>query len=291
VLKILKHRAGSSGSALFSLNNRKDFVGLQLQWYDICCNHRQKLIFKPTANGCLIMSFRIFFPLRLFIMLLSFSAAIPGSAQISGSATDSVYGSDPLLYNGKLYTFFPPFNTGGNQYLKDKQFEKGSLTIRGEVFNDVPLIYDIYNQQLIMKYKSKVGGENLIIISDAWLESFKILGMKFEVFTFQDTLKKYSQVFGEGPLKILYNWSKVLNLDSFHGARNFVFSSPKKEMSLEGENRLLQFSNNKTFCSFFDPAKKNVVKAYLRKNNIRIKKASDATMTSLIYFCNSLYSK
>ena len=41
------------------------------------------------------------------------------------------------------------------------------------------LNYDIYNQQLILKYKNNIGAANLIIISDAWLESFSFKGHKF----------------------------------------------------------------------------------------------------------------
>ncbi len=40
---------------------------------------------------------------------------------------DDVYGSDPLLYNGRYYTFFPPPNTGGNQYLTDRSLKQDLL--------------------------------------------------------------------------------------------------------------------------------------------------------------------
>jgi hypothetical protein len=231
-----------------------------------------------------------FFLRFVFLILLS-SLLSQVSAQQKGAVADEIYGSDPLLINGKYYTFFPPLNTGGNQFFANPQFETGSVTIRGIAYTDLLLNYDIYNQQLILKYKNNIGAANLIILSYAWLEKFSIMGIDFEVISVQDTLKRIFQVLGTGTSRILYHWSKDLQLDSFYGAKNHIFSDVRKEMNILTGNQIVRYWNNKSFCSVFDPEKRIAVKEYLRRQNINVRKAVVRTMTDLINYCNSLYTR
>jgi len=228
-----------------------------------------------------------FFLRFVFFILLS-SLVSQVSAQQKGAVADEIYGSDPLLINGKYYTFFPPLNTGGNQFFADPQFEPGSVTIRGVTYTDLLLNYDIYNQQLILKYKNNIGAANLIILSDAWLEKFSIKGIDFEMIPVQDTLKRAFQVLGSGTSRILYYWRKDLKLDSFYGAKNHIFSDAMKEMDISTDNRIMRYWNNKSFYSVFGVENGLAIKEYLRKRNINVKKANDKVMTELIYYCNSL---
>lgn len=223
-----------------------------------------------------------------FFLLFNLSGT---SAQQSVNNADNVYGSDPLLFNGRYYTFFLPLNTGGNQYFSDLQFELGSATIRSVTYSEVAINYDIYNQQLVLQYKNNMGSANLIIISDAWLESFSFKGLNFEMISSQDTMKKIFQVLGTGRYRILYYWKKTLNLDSFQGSKNHTFSAAKKEMNIYTGTQILRYRNNKIFYSLFDADKKNSIKEYLLRNKINVKKANDQTMIDLIHYCNSIYSK
>jgi hypothetical protein len=229
--------------------------------------------------------------LRIVISLLFIFNLSCISGQQFKAGVDPVYGFDPTLYNGREYAFFPPFNTGGNQYFYGNGFETGSATIRNVTYNSLSLNYDIYNQQLILKYKNSLDVPTLIILSDAWLESFSIKGLNFEIISLQDTLKRIYQVLGVGPNRILYYWGKKLKLDSNEGSKNYFFSDAKKEMNVYSENRILRYWNNKTFCSLFMPEKKIALKEYLRKNKINVKKATDRIMTDLILYCNTLYKK
>jgi hypothetical protein len=224
----------------------------------------------------------------IFLFIITTSGI---NAQQTRIDTNNVYGSDPLLYNGKFYTFYPPLNTGGNQFLADRQFEVGSATIRGVTYTDLLLNYDIYNQQLILKYKDKTDATRLIIISDAWLESFSIKGINFEMISTQDTLKHIFQVLGTGLNRILYYWGKDLDLENLYGSKNHTFSVAKKEMNVYTGDKILKYWNNKSFYILFPPEKRSAIKSYLHKYNINVKKSTDQTMTGLIYYCNALSLK
>jgi hypothetical protein len=220
----------------------------------------------------------------LFFLLIAVSGA---DAQQIKFSPDKVYGSDPLLYNGKFYTFNPPENTGGSQFLSDRQFNTGSATLRGVTYSGLLLNYDTYNQQLILKCDINTGATYKIIVSDAWLEAFSFNGMDFKIITIQDTLKQIFQVIGTGPKYILYSWKKELKLDNTFGGTNHTFTASKREMNLFTDSLILNFRNNKSFYMLFDPGRRNAVKEYLRKHHIRVKKSTDKLMTELINYCNS----
>lgn len=221
----------------------------------------------------------------VFILL---AAATGILAQEKTEYLDNIYGSDPVLFNGRYYTFTPPLNTGGNQYFTDNKFERGSVTLRGKTFNNLLINFDIYNQQLIMKYQGKSGIINHIIVSEAWLDAFSFKNLDFKVFNSNDTLKHIYQVLGSGPDYILYFWKKKLKLDNTFGATNHSFSQPVREKNMFIDNRIVKYRNNKSFCSNFSPEKQAALKEYLHKHKVRVKNAADQKMTELISFCNSL---
>jgi hypothetical protein len=231
----------------------------------------------------------LLFRIVISLLIIFNFSCIPAQQLTTG--VDPVYGFDPSLYNGREYTFFPPLNTGGNQYFSGIDFESGSAIIRNVTYNALSLNYDIYNQQLILKYKNNLDVPTLIDLSDAWLEAFSIKGLNFEIISSQDTLKRIYQVLGVGPNRILYYWKKDLKLESNEGSKNYFFTDAKKEMNVYSDNRILRYWSNKTFCSLFMPEKKIALKEYLRKNKINVKKASDRLMTELILYCNTLYRK
>ncbi len=227
--------------------------------------------------------------LRILLSGLYLSIAFQLYGQRNTKISDEIFGTDPLLYNGKLYTFFLPQNTGGSQYFHSPQFETGSVTIRGVTFSNLLLNYDVFNQKLVLKYIDKESVYRLLMISEAWLEKFSFRDLNFELIEVQDTLKRISQVIGTGSIRIIYFWEKRLSLDNFHGAKNHVFSSLIKEMNLSIDCQIKEYWNNKSFCILFGTERRDKVKRYLRENNVNVKKANDRVMTKVINYCNSLY--
>jgi hypothetical protein len=223
----------------------------------------------------------------VFFIFFIFSSEGIG-AQASVFENLNVYDSDPVLYNGKVYTFFTSPQTRGHQFFSDPEFIYGDVTIRKTHYSDLIINYDIYNQQLILKYTSNLGAVRIIIVSDAWLEAFSFNNINFWIADPGNQQKKIYQVLGKGPYHILYHWKKDLELDNFHGAKNFVFSKPQREMNLLVEDDIFKYWNNKSFYSLFDQGKSDLIKEFLKRQKINVKKADDMSITKLIDFCNSL---
>jgi len=174
------------------------------------------------------------------------------------------------------------------RYLADSRFDTGSVTVRGTTYSDLMLNYDIYNQHLLLKFHTPSGADNLIIISEAWLEGFSFRGMIFRLIPLQDTVKQIFQIVGDGPTRIGYLWRKDLKPDSFYGARYYSFSLPRREMNiLEGYN-IVRYRNNKTFCEALDERSRRAVREYLTRRRINVKRAADGTMSEVMSFYNSI---
>jgi hypothetical protein len=225
---------------------------------------------------------------RIFLLSSLFFNIPILSAQEAVINADNVFDSDPLLYNGKQYSYFIPFTTGGHQFFSEPQFVTGTVTIRGVTYTDLFLNYDIYNQQLVLQYVNAIGARNQIILSEAWLESFRLDKTNFELIRTQDSLKQIFQVIGQGKYSILYKWKKELVMDGFVGATNHTFTKPRREMYLFSDDQIFRYDNNKTFYSLFLPGKKERIIEYLRTNRINVKKSVDSNMNKLVNYINTL---
>lgn len=222
----------------------------------------------------------------LLFMMVVFSTTI--IAQKSSDTYDPLYGFDPLLYNGRMYYFYPQPGTGGNQYLHDEFDTKGSVTLRGITYTNQTINFDIYNQQLVLKYKDAIGSTKVIEVSYAWLESFILKGSRFEVYTDANSAKRIYQVIGTGDKKIMYFNQKDLLLHSQTITGLYYFSKIRKETYVLNGDLIVKFKNNNGFVSAFNPSDQIAVKKYLRKQNINVKKANDIILTELINYCKTL---
>jgi len=214
--------------------------------------------------------------------------SLPVCAQPPAGNHDRVYGYDPLLYNGRIYSFFPEPGTEGTQFIADQFDTNGKVILRGVTYRNLTLNYDLYNQKLVLKYKNAIGSTSLIEISEAWLESFELSGCKFENIAASDTIKRFYKVLGTGPAKILYYYRKDLLIDTRTASKKHYFSEAHTDKYVKTGNKLLKFNNNKSFVAIFGPGANELIQKYLRKQKIKVRKANDNKMTELINYCNSL---
>ena len=204
--------------------------------------------------------------------------------------SDSTYGLDPLLYNGKMYTYRVPPGTKGNPFLHGNEFIPGTATVRGVTFKDLQLKYDILNQQLILHYQ-KDGSEKDIVLAETWLESFTLGHSVFAMDNGQDTTRRIFQEIGNGPYQFYLHWDKDIALDSKPGERNYIFSNPEKLVYIKDNNGLTKLANNKSFIRHFEESKQPAIKKYLQVKQIKVLKASEKALKELIDHVNTLVKK
>lgn len=230
--------------------------------------------------------------LRLFLLLLFFFSFVPLTfSQQAKISFGELYGPDQELYNGRRYLYFPPLQTGGHQFLESESFSKGSVSLRGKLYTDLLLNFDIYNQQLVMRYSNQLGATEQLIVSDAWLQDFSFDGKKFEQLQMPDSSYKIAQVIGEKPFEILVFWHKDLSLDTRFGATNHSFSKALKKSWLRNNELMQTFNNKRSFVKLFPKDFQSGLKKYIRKQHFSFKKSSDEAIAELLLFCTSNLSK
>lgn len=223
---------------------------------------------------------------RSLSVIILFLSSVNLKSQDCANEMDRVYGLDPLLYNGKLYSYFLPSGTGGNQFLSSVEFIKGDVVIRGVRYTDISLNYDIYNQQLLLQYVNETGALSIVEVSMAWLESFRLGDLEFRCLN-PGNGQRFYQVLGDGPLFILYHWNKDLKLGATYGNKNFIFTPAIKfKYVLTGEN-IRSFRGKRSLISITGQGHKQEIKNYIHVNRIKMKDASDETMTGLINYISN----
>ena len=226
-------------------------------------------------------------PRSILITIFTF-ISIAAFAQVKVENQDQVYGYDPLLYNGRVYAFFQKPGTTGTPYIFADFDTQGSVTLRGVTYTQLSLNYDLYNQQLILNYKTVLGSSSFIELSLAWLETFEIKDLHFEVVTSSDTSKQIFQVLGSGPIQIRYYLFKALLPDTRTASRNYIFTDTEKERFVVSGDKMNRYKNNRSFVGIFNSSQQDAIRKYIRKNKIKVKKANDSKMTELINYCNTL---
>jgi len=207
--------------------------------------------------------------------------------QDAAKELDQRYGLDQTLFNGKKYTFLVPPGTSRHQFIQSQLFSPGNLMLRGKEYRDVSLNYDIYNQQLLLQYADDNFPLNIIEVSKAWLQSFSLGNMNFELLHLEQEPHFY-QVLGDGQVRILFFWYKTLNLSDVIGKTNFVFSVPARDAYVLMNGQLKSFKTKRSLVKLFDPGHRQEIKNYLRRNKIKVKKSSDQAMAELINFISKL---
>lgn len=229
----------------------------------------------------------IYFTTCILMQVFLIQTSLLTYAQDSKSNSDLIYGFDPLLYNGKVYYFYQP-GTSGTQYLLNEFDSNGSVTLRDVTYSNLSINYDVYNQQLILKYTNNVGSQSLISFSDAWLDSFELGGRHFHLINDSVTSKHIYQTLGAGHEKVLYYLGKELVLDSFKNGGMRYFSDVKYNRYVFKNEKMINYKNNHGFVKAFEKEKQISIKRYIHEQKINVKKANDQTIVNLINYCSSL---
>jgi len=221
----------------------------------------------------------------LITCLFIFSGTI--SSQDVVMDLDQVYGLDQTLYNGKKYDYLSPSGTSGHQFFSSTLFTTGSIIIKGKSYDDIAMNYDLFNQQLLIQYANENNPWNVLEVSKAWLNGFRIGKMNFELFQLENGPCFY-QVLGDGPTRLLYFWRKTLNLNDAIGSNNYIYSPAIRDTYIFIDGQLKPFTSKRSLIRLFDQKKRAAIKSYLRKNKVKVKKSSDQTMAEMVNYIGKL---
>ena len=231
--------------------------------------------------------------LLLGVWLLAYTTALPAQdtrkSDVLLQCVERYYGTNDLLVNGRPYL---PTNTraSGYPFFGNSDFYKGTLYVKDLKFEAVDIKYDIEKDQLVLRQTLTNGIPVQVIVTPALVDSFR-MGANLFVQTNGISDETTGSVF----LKQLYVgtlgfYKKNLKLfyPSFTQVHPFgKYGDPEVSYFLVSDGVMHEVKNKKTFLEYFG-AQKRSVKKFMKQNDIRFKKATDAQFYNLLKYCDEL---
>jgi hypothetical protein len=196
------------------------------------------------------------------------------------------YGPDQLLINGISYYNLHIYVTG-HKFLGEDEFRSGKLLIENREYNELLLKYDLYNQQIILQ--STYGNQiyNEIIISNSRIREFELDGKVFRKCYPEEKDNLFCQIIETEDLACCYHWTKSfipLVTDKYNQGE---FHIEQKDSYVLWNSNYYKFKGAKSFSKIF-PEHQSTILKHIRKNKIKIKKATDSEMEELLKQCNKI---
>lgn len=196
------------------------------------------------------------------------------------------YGSDVKLVNGEKY-FYPYTRSDGDPFLFSEP-RPVVIRVHEKEFAGQLVRYDIFNQQVILDFKDIYGGTTSLVLKDEWVETFGFESHLFRRMKGPEGIPGYYQVVVDGPISVVYSWSKdyLMNLNS--GVQSYYFTEPQKKSFLVIDNKFFPYRNNGSFLKAFDREQQKAIKLFMRQAKIKVNKTPESQMRHLVEYCNSL---
>jgi hypothetical protein len=231
---------------------------------------------------------------KLFYLFVFVFFAGPGhiSSLVFGeSSTIKIIQQDPtrenqILYNGKVWrNMFT--NVRGDQFLFSKEYLPGFVTVNGKTYKNININYDIYNDEITTP---KNNGA-ILQLNKEMVDSFSLI-FEFKTFRFKNTdqdslpgLKGFVNVLYDGESSLYVKYKKEIDLlavddkyDLFFQIHKIYFVRKGIVYQLGGKSDLLKVLQDD----------KTQIKAFMKKNGIRVSKKDPASFVPVIRYYDSL---
>ena len=209
---------------------------------------------------------------------------------------EAKYGSDDLLVNGKMYLPKNPKINGHPFYYKN-QFLIGKTFIKGQLYDNLKLKYDILNDEVILKQNYDNESIVEVVLNYDMLDSFYIYKdiLNTESFPFIkkqivdgfESSSGYLQQIYKGKFNVYIRYKKLYFPLYSEINPLGVFSNETSSIFIYKDSFFHEIKNKRALYSFFK-GHKSKIRKFLRKNKIKYKKANNIQLNQLFSYIDSL---
>ncbi|HEV7347591.1 hypothetical protein [Telluribacter sp.] len=214
--------------------------------------------------------------------------AVPG-AQYALALYDSATTESQHLYNGPQY-FIYDSQAPEHQFYSSEEWQTGSVYYDGQLFNQVPLLYDIVRDQVVIKYVKGVGN---VILQSEKVHYFQIFpgGAPHHFIRCE---ARAGHGLRTGFYDVLYNGTSTVlarrikeRLEQV-GTSKVTVEFPYKDIFYLKKNGKYQPVHSKKSVLALMQDQKKPVKQYLKQHNISFKENREAAIITLATYYDQL---
>ncbi|HKK58952.1 MAG TPA: hypothetical protein VJ937_05710 [Salinivirga sp.] len=237
-----------------------------------------------------------FFKTRFLQIFIICIYVFPAHAQNSLGEEQSLYNyvkeqykTSDILVNGKeLFPDDPRINN--YPYLFTENWIAADIYIKGEVFYNELIRYNLYSDQLVLQFYQEQTLPKAIILDNQLVDSVDVNGhMLVSVFRlgFSDIDRSFVELIESGEMRYCIAYYKdyirmYSTLDPYG-----KYSELKTNKYLFRNGKSFKANNRRQFLRAF-PDSKREIRRFLRRNNMKYKNATTSQISTLIEFCNEL---
>jgi hypothetical protein len=191
-----------------------------------------------------------------------------------------------LLLNGRIWRN-QYAKVSGDQFFLTPTFMKGSVVFNGRRFNDLDLLYDIADDELILK------GESFptIILNKEMVDSFSLNAGNRNYYLINEgndsssMLKGYVNVLYEGSSGLYVKYIKKIQPLAVDGRLDLFYQEDRAFLKKDGEE--FQVSGKKKLLRLLSD-KKKAIRNFIRTNRIKLRSDDPETFIPLVKYYDSL---
>jgi len=231
----------------------------------------------------------LFFSLQTFTQEKTNSTSISIDELVDFSET--IYGNDDRLVCGQIYQQ-QHFRAKGHPYFYNDEWQNGRVFIKGNVFNNCQLKYNIESNQLILKAKLKNNNIRHILLNNEIIDSLYINNRLFINSSLLPILEanRFYEKLHQGSftayLKHTIEYQKETSQSSLFGKYKKAYYT----LYFHNTNGFEEIPNLKYFLNYFDEDQKEI-KKFIRENHIRFQKLNNFQLSNLLKYCDEISSK
>jgi len=231
--------------------------------------------------------------LLVSVVIISISLDISGSfSQVYESLTlpgfDNPIQQDTLrenqiLYNGRIWRNVY-YMVDGNQFLFTDSYLNGDLTVRGKKFTGLTLKYDIFKDEVLIPLNTG----RILQINKAMVDSFSFLweNKKFNFTRLPaDSALGYLNVLYLGKSALYVKYRKKIGKLAEGGRYDKFYQTSQTYLVKDG---IIHPVSGKKDLETALETDKDLIKSFLRKNNLRIIKKSPESYIPLIRYLDNI---
>jgi len=197
-------------------------------------------------------------------------------------AYNTAIGQQSRLYNGPDYELYNP-TIKGNAYFQDvNKFSSGTVTYDGLFFKDVPMMYDLNKNVVVVLLYNKFSMYTLL---NERVERFDLLNHHF-VNIIADSLHTHAGIDAgfydelyRGRVAVLAKYSKSIQTNSGSNGLETYFSSSKSFYLMKGNN-YYSISGQAALLDILKDKKKEL-QQYIKANKIKYRRAPEEAMIAI----------